>query len=89
MNSSSTRLSVFCDKALETGWLLAVVITPLFFNVYSSRVFEPDKITILRSIAIVMASSRFSLVSAVSGAFRDAKNNIRKRTRILFGLNAV
>ncbi len=53
MNSS--RLSAFCDRALEAGWLLAVTITPVFFNVYSSRVFEPDKLTTLRSLAIVMA----------------------------------
>lgn len=56
MNSSSTKLSVFCDKILETGWLLAVIITPLFFNVYSSRVFEPDKLTTLRTLALIMAA---------------------------------
>jgi len=49
-----TKLSVFCDKVLEAGWLLALIIVPLFFNVYSSRVFEPDKLSILRSIALVM-----------------------------------
>jgi tetratricopeptide (TPR) repeat protein len=37
------------------GWLLAVIVTPLLFNVYSSRVFEPDKLTTLRTIALVMA----------------------------------
>ena len=51
----STRLSKFCDKVLEMGWLLAVVVTPLFFNVYSSRVFEPDKLTTLRTLALIMA----------------------------------
>jgi len=50
-----TRLSTFCDKVLEMGWLLAVIVTPLFFNVYSSRVFEPDKLTTLRTLALVMA----------------------------------
>ena len=55
MNSSSTKLSLFCDRALEAGWLIGVVITPVFFNVYSSRVFEPDKLTSLRSLALVMA----------------------------------
>jgi tetratricopeptide (TPR) repeat protein len=49
-----TKLSAFCDKVLEAGWLLALIVTPLFFNVYSSRVFEPDKLSILRSIALVM-----------------------------------
>jgi len=52
-----TKLAVYCDKVLEAGWLLAVVITPLFFNVYSSRVFEPDKLSILRSIALIMSGA--------------------------------
>ena len=53
---NSTKLSLFCDKVLEMGWLLAVIITPLLFNVYSSRVFEPDKLTTLRTVALIMAA---------------------------------
>jgi len=57
MNSmNSTKLGAFCDKVLEIGWLLAVIITPLLFNVYSSRVFEPDKLTTLRTVAVIMAA---------------------------------
>jgi tetratricopeptide (TPR) repeat protein len=52
---AKTKLGAFCDKLIEAGWLMAVIVTPLLFNVYSSRVFEPDKITALRSIAVVMA----------------------------------
>ncbi len=50
-----TKLSVYCDRLIEGGWLAAVIVTPLYFNVYSSRVFEPDKLTLLRSIALFMA----------------------------------
>ncbi len=50
-----TRISAFCDTILEAGWLLALVLVPLFFNLFSSRVFEPDKIALLRSIATLMA----------------------------------
>ena len=50
----STKLSAFCDKVIEAGWLMALVIAPLFFNPYSYRSFEPDKIALLRSIALVM-----------------------------------
>ncbi len=53
MNSS--KLSLFCDRFLEAGWLIGVTVTPVFFNVYSSRVFEPDKLTTLRSLATIMA----------------------------------
>ena len=49
-----TKLSVFCSKIIEAGWLAAVVAVPLFFNIYTARTFEPDKITLLRSIAGIM-----------------------------------
>jgi tetratricopeptide (TPR) repeat protein len=49
-----TKLSIFCEKIIEAGWLSAVIVVPLFFNVLSSRVFEPDKLSLLRSIALVM-----------------------------------
>ena len=51
-----TKLSALCDRILEIGWLLAVIVTPLFFNVYSSRVFEPDKLTTLRTLAVIMGA---------------------------------
>jgi len=52
-----TKLSRFCDHIIEAGWLTAITVVPLFFNVYSSRVFEPDKLTLLRSIALVMIAA--------------------------------
>lgn len=52
-----TRLGRYCDRISEAGWLAAAILTPLFFDVYSSRVFEPDKLTLLRSIAVVMATA--------------------------------
>ncbi len=55
--TNSSRLSALCEKIIEAGWLAAVVLTPLFFNVYSSRVFEPDKLTLLRSIALTMIAA--------------------------------
>ncbi len=50
-----TRLSRLCDAIIEAGWLAALVVAPLFFNTFSNRVFEPDKIHLVRSIALVMA----------------------------------
>ncbi|MEM7798091.1 MAG: hypothetical protein AAF633_02780, partial [Chloroflexota bacterium] len=49
-----SKLTTWCDAILELCWLAAIIITPLFFNVHSDRVFEPDKITLLRSIAVFM-----------------------------------
>ena len=51
----SSKFAVFCERVMEAGWLSAAVAVPLFFDIYSSRVFEPDKITLLRSIAFVVA----------------------------------
>ncbi len=52
-----SKLSHWCEGLIEAGWLAAVVATPLFFNIHSSRVFEPDKLTLLRSIAVFMAAA--------------------------------
>ncbi len=49
-----SKLSRYCEAVVEAGWLSAIVVVPLFFNVYSARVFEPDKLTLLRSITLVM-----------------------------------
>ena len=49
-----TKLSRLCDGLLEALWLVAIIAVPVFFNIYSSRIFEPDKLTLLRSIALTM-----------------------------------
>jgi tetratricopeptide (TPR) repeat protein len=48
-----TKLSRFCLGVMEAAWLAAISVIPIFFNIYSSRIFEPDKITILRSLALL------------------------------------
>lgn len=73
----STRLSVFGDKVIEAGWLVAVVVVPLFFNPYSQRSFEPDKITVLRSIALVMVLAW--LVKVIEEWGRGEKQTLRER----------
>lgn len=52
-----SKLSRWCEGLIEVGWLAAVLAIPLFFNIHSERVFEPDKLTLLRSIALVMAGA--------------------------------
>src|SRR5689334_22954653 len=49
-----SRLGQWADKAIEIGWLAVVLMVPLYFNVYSSRVFEPDKISTMRTIVLLM-----------------------------------
>ncbi len=43
-----------CDVVMEVAWLLALVSIPVYFNIYTSRVFEPDKISLFRSLVLVM-----------------------------------
>ncbi len=51
------KLSRLADGLIEAAWLAAVLLTPVFFNIYSSRIFEPDKIALLRSLALVIIAA--------------------------------
>jgi tetratricopeptide (TPR) repeat protein len=66
-----TKLSRICDAIIEAGWLAALVVTPLFFNTYTNRVFEPDKIHLLRSITLVMAVAW--LIQLLDGGWRETE----------------
>lgn len=63
-----TKLGLYADRAIEGGWLVAAVLAPLYFNVYSSRVFEPDKISTLRSLVLLMTVAW--LVKLLEGGIR-------------------
>ncbi len=52
-----TKLSRYAEGIMEAVWLAALVVVPVFFNVYSSRIFEPDKLALLRSLALVSAGA--------------------------------
>ena len=53
MSMTQSKISAWCDALLELCWLSGLILTPLFFNVHSDRVFEPDKLTLLRSLAVL------------------------------------
>ncbi len=66
----------FCDGIIEAGWLAAVMVLPLFFNVLSSRIFEPDKIALLRSLALLLLGAWIvKLISQVPRTSEDVKNS--------------
>ncbi|MGC8873480.1 MAG: O-antigen ligase family protein [Chloroflexia bacterium] len=52
----SARFRRWCDNALEAMWLLAIVLVTLYFNIYTkdSRIFEPQKALVLRSLVTLM-----------------------------------
>ncbi|MBC8264506.1 MAG: O-antigen ligase family protein, partial [Anaerolineales bacterium] len=70
-----TKLGLFCDKIIEAGWLTAAIVTPLFFNWYSNRVFEASKVALLRSITVVMLAAWLikALEKGLSGERQNGK----------------
>lgn len=52
--NTRTKIDQWCAAIIEAGWLAALIVAPLFFNVFSSRVFEPDKSSLIRSTMLVM-----------------------------------
>jgi tetratricopeptide (TPR) repeat protein/O-antigen ligase len=42
---------------MEAAWLSAVLLVPVFFDIYTSRIFEPDKIALLRTLAWVILAA--------------------------------
>ncbi len=88
-----SRVAQFAARLVETCWLAAVMVVPLFFNVWSNRVFEPDKLTLLRSIAWIMVAAGIVLWME-KGLPRGGEGGIRRwfRTPLvapIFALTAV
>ena len=52
-----TRTGIFCERIIEAGWLLAAILAPLHFDIFTNRTFEPDKISLLRSLAIAVCAA--------------------------------
>ncbi len=61
------RLVKYSEGVLEACWLLALILAPLFFDTYSARVFEPDKIAFVRSLALVTLAAWLTRAIAVAG----------------------
>jgi len=49
-----SRIAAYCDSAIRAALLAVVIVVPLFFNKYASNAFEPEKVFILRSLALVV-----------------------------------
>ena len=52
-----TRVSLWCSRFIEAGWVAVLLVTPLFFQTATVRVFEPDKMMLVRTIALVMGAA--------------------------------
>jgi tetratricopeptide (TPR) repeat protein len=61
------KISRYAEGVMEACWLLALIASPLFFDIYSSRVFEPDKVTLVRSLALVTLAAWAVKIMAEGG----------------------
>ncbi len=52
--SQNSPLVMWCRRLLEFAWLLTIVLIPSYFNLLSSRHFEPDKSVVFRAIVTIM-----------------------------------
>lgn len=62
------RLAKYSEGVLEACWLLALILAPLFFDTYSARVFEPDKIALVRSLALVTLAAWVTRTIVLAGS---------------------
>jgi tetratricopeptide (TPR) repeat protein len=53
----SSKLQSYCEAVVESSWLAAVIIIPLFFNISSAEVFEPDKMLMLKFLALICGTA--------------------------------
>jgi tetratricopeptide (TPR) repeat protein/O-antigen ligase len=53
----ASKITRFLDGIIEAAVIAGIIVVPLFFNVYSSRIFEPDKVALLRSLALIIVGS--------------------------------
>jgi tetratricopeptide (TPR) repeat protein/O-antigen ligase len=67
----TSRVEAISEGIIEAGWLLALGLVPLFFNIYSSRSYEPDKVALLRSLAVVMVGAWAWKVACGGRAYRS------------------
>ena len=54
---AASAVARIADGIVEAGWLLALALVPVFFNIQSGRPFEPDKTALLRLLAVLMAAA--------------------------------
>ena len=78
-----TKLSRFLDGVIEASWLIVVAVVPLFFNVLSSRIFEPDKVAILKIFSLIILGAWTIRIIADRGIRWNNLNNGRTNWKSL------
>ncbi|MBN1570162.1 MAG: tetratricopeptide repeat protein [Acidobacteria bacterium] len=52
-----SKLQIWCEAIMEVVWLAAAITIPFFFNASSAQSFEPDKVFVLRFLAIIAGAA--------------------------------
>jgi len=84
-----TKLSQWCDGIMEAAWLTAIVVVPVFFNVYSNRIFEPDKLSLLRSLALIVLVAWLVKIIDMGGPRWDVIQPGKSRLRAILDIPLV
>lgn len=72
----TTKLGLFCEKIIEAGIIVALVISPLLMNRYGENEYDLPKGTIVRSIAIIMVVA--FIIRKLEGKVSD-KNKVEPK----------
>jgi len=57
LRPEETAAARFADGLLEAGWLLCLLVVPVFFDPWSRHPFEPDKAMVVRLLALLVAAA--------------------------------
>ena len=71
-----SRLAAACSAGMEACWLAALVVATLFFNTHSTRIFEPDKLALVRTLALVVAA--LAVTRAVDTGWNPLRTNFQR-----------
>jgi len=72
-SAPKSRLMHLSAFLLEAGWLVALMLAPLFYNAHSQNIFEPDKSAIIRSIALLLLGVLLAGVLTNTAALADPR----------------
>ncbi|MFC1524878.1 O-antigen ligase family protein [Planctomycetota bacterium] len=80
--ATPTFISLFCDKFIEAGWLAAIFLSAFYMNIYTHRMFEPDKACLIRSIAFLMLVAWLIKKLELRNVMRSPQASISHQSRI-------
>ena len=74
ISAKNPAVPAYCVGLMESAWLAAAILVPLFFNPHAVACFQPNKVVLLRVLALIClaaAATRWVLQnSSVIGRFR-------------------